>query len=85
LNLRGKKWHEAGEDCIMRSFINLYVSPNIIRVNKSMRLRQAGHAACMREMKNAYSILVEKPEGKRPLGRPRHRWEDNIRMDLREI
>jgi hypothetical protein len=45
----------------------------------------AGHAACTGEMKNAYKILVREPERKRPLGRPRHRQEDNIRMDLREI
>jgi hypothetical protein len=52
---------------------------------KSRRMRWAGHVACMREKRNAYRILVGKPEGKRPLGRLRHRWEDNIEMDLREI
>jgi hypothetical protein len=51
---------------------------------KSRRMRWVGHVTCMREMTNIYNILVGKPEGKRPLGRPRHRWEDNIRMDLRE-
>jgi hypothetical protein len=62
----------------------LYVSSNI-RVIKSRRIRWAGHAACIGEMRNAYNILSGKPEGNRPLGRPRHRWEDNIRMDLKEI
>jgi hypothetical protein len=52
---------------------------------KSRRMRWAGHVARMGEKRNAYRILVGKPEGKRPLGRPRRRWEDNIKMDLREI
>jgi hypothetical protein len=52
---------------------------------KSRRMRWAGHVEGMGEKRNAYRILLEKPEGKRPLGRPRRRWEDNIRMDLREI
>jgi hypothetical protein len=63
---------------------NLYCSPNIIRIIKSRRMRWAGHETLMGEKSNAYRILVEKPEGKRPLGRPRCRWEDNIRMDLRK-
>jgi hypothetical protein len=63
----------------------LYSSPNIIRVIKSRRLRLAGHVACMGERRGAYRALVGKPEGRRPLGRPRHRWEDNIKMDLREV
>jgi hypothetical protein len=64
---------------------NLYSSPSIIRVIKSRRTRWTGHAARMVERRNAYRILVGKPEGKRPLGRPRHRWVDNIKMDLREV
>jgi hypothetical protein len=52
---------------------------------KSRKMLWAGHVARMREKRNAYRILVGKPEGKRPLGRPGRRWEDNIRMDLREI
>ncbi|PNF21716.1 hypothetical protein B7P43_G10362, partial [Cryptotermes secundus] len=64
---------------------NLYSSPSIIRMIKSRRTRWAGHIARMGETRNAYRILVGKPEGKRPLGRPRSRWEDNIKMDLREI
>jgi hypothetical protein len=64
---------------------NLYCSPSIIRMMKSRRMRWAWHVACSGEKMNAYSILVGKPEGKRPLGRPRRRWDDIIRMDLREI
>jgi hypothetical protein len=56
-----------------------------IRIIKSRRMRWAGHVARMGEARNAYRIWGGKLEGKRPLGRPRRRWEDNIRMDLREI
>jgi hypothetical protein len=58
-------------------------SPNIIQVIKSRRLRRAGHVARMGERRSAYRASVGKPEGRRPLGRPRRRWEDNIKMDLR--
>jgi hypothetical protein len=64
---------------------NLYLSPNIIRVIKSRRLRWAGHVPRMGEERGAYRILVGRPEGRRPLGRPRRRWEDNIKMNLREV
>jgi hypothetical protein len=64
---------------------NLYSSPSIIRMIKSRRMRWAGHVTRMRAKRNAYRILVGNPEGKRPLGRPRRRWVDNIKMDLREI
>jgi hypothetical protein len=64
---------------------NLYCSTSIIRIIKSRRMRLAGHVARMGEKSNAQKILVGKPDGKRPLGRPRCRWVDNIRMDLREI
>jgi hypothetical protein len=64
---------------------NLYTPLNIIRVIKLRRLKWAGHVARMGEMRIPYNILVGKPEGKRLLGRPRRRWEGNIRMDLREI
>ncbi|KAJ4434360.1 hypothetical protein ANN_22919 [Periplaneta americana] len=63
----------------------LYSSPDIIRDIKCRRLRWAGHVARMGESRNAYRVLVGRPEGKRPLGRPRRRWEDNIKMDLREV
>ena len=62
-----------------------YRSPNIVRVIKSRRLRWAGHVARMEESGSAFKILTGKPTGKRPLGRPRRRWEDTIRMDLEEI
>jgi hypothetical protein len=64
---------------------SLYSSPNIVRVIKSMRTRWARHVARMGEGRSVYRIVVGRPEGKRPLGRPRRRWEDNIKMDLREI
>ncbi|KAJ4432124.1 hypothetical protein ANN_20740 [Periplaneta americana] len=63
----------------------LYSSPGIIRNIKSRRLRWAGHITRMGESRNAYRVLVGRPEGKRPLGRPRRTWEDNIKMDLREM
>ena len=63
----------------------MYRSPNIVRVIKSRRLRWAGHVARMEEGRSASKILTGKPTGKRLLGRPRRRWEDNIRMDLEEI
>ncbi|KAJ4431604.1 hypothetical protein ANN_20203 [Periplaneta americana] len=63
----------------------LYSSLDIIRNITSRRLRWAGHVARMGESRNAYRVLVGRPEGKRPLGRPRRRWEDNIKMDLREV
>jgi hypothetical protein len=63
----------------------LYSSPNIIRIITSRRKRWAGHVARMGEKRNAYRILAPKPEGKRPLVRPRRRWVDNIKIGLREI
>jgi hypothetical protein len=64
---------------------DLYSSPSIIRVVKSRRMRWAGHVPGMGGKRNAYRLLVGKPEGKRPLGRPRGRWVDNIRMDIVEV
>jgi hypothetical protein len=63
----------------------LYSSPSIIRMNKSRRMRWAGHVGRIGEKSNAYRILVGKPGGRRPLGRPRRRWVDKIKMNLREI
>jgi hypothetical protein len=63
---------------------NLYSSLNIVRVIKSRRMRWAGHVARMREWRGVYRVLVGRPEGKRLLGRSRRRWEDNIKMNLRE-
>jgi len=59
--------------------------PSIARVVKSRRMRWTGHVARMGEGRGVHRVLVGKPEGKRPLGRPRRRWEDNIKMDLREV
>ena len=64
---------------------DLYSLPNIVRVVKSRRMRWAGHVARMGEGKRVYRVLVGKLEGKRPLGRPRRRWEDNIKMDFQEV
>jgi hypothetical protein len=63
---------------------DLYSSQNIVRVIKSRRMRRAGHVACMGEKTGAYRILVGRPEGRRPLGRPRRRWED-IKMYVQEV
>jgi hypothetical protein len=64
---------------------SLYSSPDIIRQVKSRRMMWAGHVARMGEERKVYKVWVGKPEGKSPLRRPRRRWEDGIRMDLREI
>jgi hypothetical protein len=64
---------------------NLNPSPSIIRMAKSRRMRWAGHIALMGAKRNAYRILVGRPEGKKPLGRSRRRWVDNIKMDFREM
>jgi hypothetical protein len=63
---------------------SLYSSPNIVRVIKSRKMRWAGHVARMGEGRSVYRALVRRPEGKRPLGKPSRRWEDNIKMDLGE-
>jgi len=64
---------------------DLYSSPNIIRVIKSRRMGWVGQVARVRERRGVYRVLVGKPAGKRPLGRPRRRWESNIKMDLQEV
>jgi hypothetical protein len=83
----GLKREEGGS---WRTFHNielhdLYSSPNIVRMIKSRRMRWAGHVARMGEGRGVYRVLVGNPEGKRPLGRPRRRCKDNIKLDLREI
>ena len=84
MRIFGRKRDENGE---WRRLHNeeLHSSPNVVRVIKSRRLRWASHVARMEEGKSAIKILADKPTGKRPLGRPRRRWDDNIRMDLKEI
>ena len=64
---------------------DLYSLPNIVRVVKSRRMRWAGYMTRMGEGRDVYRVLMGKPEGKRPLGRPRRRWEDNIKTDLQEV
>jgi hypothetical protein len=64
---------------------NLYSSPNIFRMIKSRRMRGAGHVARIRAKRNSCKVFVGEPEGKRPLGGPRRRWVDHIKLDLREI
>jgi hypothetical protein len=64
---------------------DLYSSTSIVRVIKSRRMRWVWHVAHMRESRGVYSVSVDKPEGKKPLGRPRHRWENNIKMDLQDV
>jgi len=65
--------------------MDLYSLPNIVRVVKTRRMRWAGHVGHMGDGRGVHRVLVGKPEGKRPLERPRRRWEDNIKMDLREV
>ena len=83
----GPKWDENGEWRRLHNeeLHSLYRSPNIVRVIQSRRLRWAGNLARMEEGRSAFKILTGKPTGKRPLGRPRRRWEEFIRMDLEEI
>ena len=83
-------YYKHSRSCMFRPPIgamlnDLYSSPNIVRVIKSRRMRWAGHVARMGEERGVYRVLVGKPEGRRPLGRPRRRWVDNIRIDLQEV
>jgi hypothetical protein len=70
---------------IVWRYVNLYSSPNIVRVTKSRRMGWAWHVARVGEGRGVYRVLVGKREGKKPLGRSRRRWEDNIKMDLQEV
>ena len=74
----GRKLHDE-------ELSDLYSLPNIVRVVKSRRIRWAGHVAHMEKGRGVHRVLVGKPEGKRPMERPRRRWEDNIKMDLQEV
>ena len=80
--------HYLGTWCIQlhnEELSDLYSLPNIVRVVKSRRMRWLGHVAHMGEGRGVHRVLVGKPEGKSPLGIPRRRWEDNIKMDLQEV
>ena len=81
LGIREIKLQEDGESYIMLSYMHCILHL-IIRNLKLRRLRWAKHVACMEKIRNAYRILVGKPEGNRPIGRPRHRWKDNVKMAL---
>jgi hypothetical protein len=83
LDLKGRKM-DHGENCKVMNFITCILHQILLRVIKSRRMRWAEHVAHMGEGRGVYRVLVRRPEGKRPLGRHRHRWEDNIKMDLRE-
>jgi hypothetical protein len=76
-----REWRKAHNE----KFNDLYSSPRILRVIKSRRMRWEGLVTCMGERTGVYRVLVRKPEGKRRLGRPTHRWEDNIKRDLQEV
>jgi hypothetical protein len=84
----GSKWDEVTggwRKLHNEELSGLYSLPNIVRVVKSGRMRWAGHVALMGEGRDVHRVLMGKPEGKRPLGRPKRRWEDNIKMDLHEV
>ena len=88
LRVFGSKWEEVtGEWRKLHNeeLRDLYSLPNVVRVVKSRRMRWAGHVARMGEGRGVHRVLVGKYEGKKPLGRPRRRWEDNIKIDLREV
>jgi hypothetical protein len=77
---RGRSWRQLHNE----ELHNIYASPNIIKVIKTRRMRWAGHAAWMGEIRNAYKILFRKPAWKRPFRRPRHKWEDNLECILQK-
>jgi hypothetical protein len=73
----------GGRRKLHEGIYNLHSLPHIVKMIKYRSTRLAGHVTCMGKIINAHKILIWKPEGKRPVGRPRHRWDDNIKMDLR--
>jgi len=81
----GKEYRSLSSSLHNEELSDLYSLPNIVRVVKTRRTRWAGHVAHMGEVRVVHRVLVRKPEGKIPLGRPRCRWEDNIKMDLQEV
>ena len=88
ISLTDRKRNHSRDVCFLCDSIlaiDLYSSPNIVGVIKSRRMRWAGHVARMGEERGVYRVLVGKPDGNRPLGRPMRRWVDNIRMDLQEV
>jgi hypothetical protein len=87
LKIFGPKREEDGSWRKLRKYElhSLYSSPNIVRVTKYRRMRWAGYVARMGEGRGVYRVSVRRPEGKRPLGRPRHRWENNSKLDVTEI
>jgi len=82
LGLRGTRKQVSGEKLHNEELNDLYSSPNIVWVIKSRKMRWAGHVARIGGRRCVYRVLMGEPEGKSPLGRPRRRWEDNIKMDL---
>jgi hypothetical protein len=85
LGLRGTRLTGEWRKLHNEELHDLYCSSPVVRVIKSRRMRWAGHVAQMGEGRGVYKVLVGKPEGKRPMGRPRCKWEDNIKMDLHEV
>ena len=85
MRLRIKGFCIKEDTCNRNELNDLHSLPNIVRVVKSRRMRWAGHVARMGEDRGVHRVLVGKPEEKRSLGRPRRRWEDNIKMDLQEV
>ena len=85
MGLRGTRGQGCGKKLYNEVLHDLYCSPNIVRAIRSRIMRWAEHVALLRERNDAYKVLVGKPEGKSPLGRPRRRWENNIKMELQEV
>ena len=83
MDLRVTKYQKEWRRLHNKELYHLYSSPNIIRVINSRRLKWTGHVARIGESRDAYRVLIGKPEGRRPLGSPRRRWKDNIKMDCK--